>query len=69
MSISNEANTPRNQLLAALSKQEYERLVPYLETVYLPLKQTLYEVNEPIQYIYFPQTSVISLLTVMDNGD
>lgn len=69
MPISNEPTTPRNQLLGALSQQEYERLLPFLETVYLPLKQTLYEVNEPIQYVYFPQTTVISLLTVMDNGD
>jgi CRP-like cAMP-binding protein len=69
MAISNEPNTPRNQLLAALSREEYERLLPYLETVYLPLKQTLYEVNQRIEYVYFPQTSVISLLSVMDNGD
>jgi CRP-like cAMP-binding protein len=69
MPISNEPTTPRNQLLGALSQEEYERLLPLLETVYLPLKQTLYEVNEPIQYVYFPQTAVISLLTVMDNGD
>lgn len=69
MPISNEPDTPRNQLLAALSREEYERLLPYLETVYLPLKQTLYEINEPIQYVYFPQTGIISLVAVMDNGD
>jgi CRP-like cAMP-binding protein len=69
MTISNEPNTPRNQLLAALSTEEYERLLPYLETIYLSLKQTIHEVNEPIQYVYFPQTAVISLLNVMDNGD
>ncbi len=40
-----------NRLLAALPDAEYQRLIPHLEQVPLPLKQVLYEVGEPIEYV------------------
>ena len=62
-------NPVGNKLLAAVSKEEYDRLLPHLEPVYLSLKQCLYEPNEPIEYAYFPITSVCSLLNVMKDGE
>lgn len=59
----------KNRLLAALPKEEYERLLPHLELVYLELKQILYIPNEPIEYIYFVNSGIVSLLTLMENGE
>lgn len=57
-----------NQLLSVLPLDEYEKLLPHLEPVHLSSQQILYLANHPIEYVYFPQTSVISLLTLMDDG-
>ncbi len=58
----------QNQLLSALSKEEYERLLPNLESVSLPLKQIIYAPNKPIEYVYFPINGIISLVNVTQNG-
>lgn len=60
---------PKNRLLAALPPEEYERLLPHLQLVTLEYKQVLYQPNEPIKYVYFPKDGVISLLTIMENGE
>ena len=57
-----------NQLLAALSSEEYFRVAPYMEDVSLGFKQELYSPNQPIEYIYFINYGVASLLTVMMDG-
>ena len=51
-----------NRLLAALPKNEYQRLLPELEQVTLPFAQVLYEPNERIRHVYFPNESIVSLL-------
>jgi CRP-like cAMP-binding protein len=66
---SQDSYDSKNRLLTALPKEEYERLLPHFELVSLELKQTLYTPNEPIEYIYFPNNGVISLLTIMENGE
>ncbi|MEH2070417.1 MAG: Crp/Fnr family transcriptional regulator [Nostoc sp.] len=57
-----------NQLLASLPSEEYSRIVSYMESVPLEFKQTLYERNQPIEYVYFLTHGVASLLTVMADG-
>ncbi|MBD2101095.1 Crp/Fnr family transcriptional regulator [Leptolyngbya sp. FACHB-261] len=57
-----------NRILAGLPRSEYERLLPYLEPVSLELKWVFYESNQPIDYVYFIQRGVGSLLTPMANG-
>jgi CRP-like cAMP-binding protein len=51
-----------NRLLAALPRQEYDRLLPHLETVALPARAVLHEAREPIAYVHFPCSGVVSLL-------
>ena len=58
----------KNQLLAALPKQEAHRWLPMLETVDLPLGQVLYESGITLSHVFFPTTAIISLLYVMENG-
>ena len=57
-----------NRLLAALSVEEYEQLAPHLETVSLELSQILFSPDEQLQHVYFPITSVVSLLTDLEDG-
>jgi CRP-like cAMP-binding protein len=66
---SQDPDNCKNRLLAALPKEEYERLLPHFKLVSLEYKQILYVPNEPIEYIYFPENGVISLLTFMENGE
>ncbi len=61
-------NRIKNRLLSALPSSEYDRLLPYLETVSLPLKQIIYAPNEPIEYVYFPNSGIISLVNFTEDG-
>jgi CRP-like cAMP-binding protein len=61
--------SPRqNHLLAALPAEEYERLLPHLELVPLPLGRSIYEVGSHLGHAHFPMDCIISLLYVMENG-
>ena len=59
---------PRNQLLAALPDAEWRRWQPLLEAVEMPLGQVLYESGGTLSHVYFPTTSIVSLLYVMEDG-
>jgi CRP-like cAMP-binding protein len=58
----------QNRLLAALPRQEYQRLARYLEPVSLTFGQVLYEPAGRIAHVYFPCSGVISLLTVVGSS-
>jgi len=63
------ASDPRtNQLLAALPDADWQRWLPQLEAVELPLGQVLYESGTTLDHVYFPTTAIVSLLYVMENG-
>lgn len=57
-----------NRLLAALPREEYERLAPHLEEISLTLRQILFRPEEEIAYAYFPTNSIVSLLTDLSDG-
>src|SRR6185503_6029300 len=52
-----------NRLLATLPRNEYTRLLPKLKTVSLVLGEVLYEPGAAIKYVYFPNDSIISLIS------
>lgn len=58
----------QNHLLAALPADEYARLAPHLEVVAMPLGDALYESGIQMRHVYFPTTSIVSLLCVMEDG-
>jgi CRP-like cAMP-binding protein len=61
--------SPRqNHLLNVLPAVEYERLLPNLELVAMPLGDVLYESGGELRHVYFPTTCIVSLLYVMENG-
>ena len=59
----------RNRFLARLPVAEYRRLTPLLEPVELQAGQILYEARGPIDHAYFPTGSVLSALTIMQDGN
>ncbi|MBC5785331.1 Crp/Fnr family transcriptional regulator [Ramlibacter sp. USB13] len=59
---------PRNRLLAALPPEEWARWQPHLEPVAMPLGQVLSESGVAMSHVYFPTTSIVSLLYVMEDG-
>jgi CRP-like cAMP-binding protein len=66
---SSAPGNPRdNHLLAALSEASFESLQPSLEAVPLPLGMVVYESGGAQRYVYFPTTSIVSLLYVLANG-
>ena len=58
----------RTTLLAALPDAEWQRWLPLMEAVELPLGQVLYESGGTLSHVYFPTTAIVSLLYVMENG-
>jgi CRP-like cAMP-binding protein len=61
--------TPRqNHLLAALPPAVYERLLPSLELVPMPLGEIIYTSGSALQFLYFPTTCIVSLVYVMADG-
>ena len=58
----------QNHLLAALPKDEFERIAPHLERVALPLGEVLYESGGQLQHVYFPTTAIVSLHYVTADG-
>ncbi|NML24148.1 Crp/Fnr family transcriptional regulator [Zoogloea sp. G-4-1-14] len=66
--MSNAPSPLQNRLLAVLPEIEFERLKPQLEAVDMPLGHVLYESGRTLSHVYFPTTSIVSLLYVMENG-
>jgi CRP-like cAMP-binding protein len=58
----------KNQILASLSPEEYERLSPHFEHVELPHGQVIIASDEPIHDVYFPNDALISLVTQLSDG-
>ena len=63
-----EPNPRKNHLLAALPEIDFNRIFPCLELVDLALGQAVYESGRIFSNVYFPITSIVSLLYVLENG-
>ena len=57
-----------NHLIAALPELEYQRWAEQLEAVAMPLGQVLHEPGCALSHAYFPTTSIVSLLYMLENG-
>ena len=57
-----------NKILAALPPKEYARLLPHLTAVTLPLGEVLYKTEDRIDYVYFPNSGVVSFVAHMHEG-
>ena len=69
MSTHQQARSPmQNRLLANLPSEELTALHPHMEQVSLSHGQVIILPYEPIPFVYFPVNSLLSLVTVMEDG-
>jgi CRP-like cAMP-binding protein len=66
--MADERHRSENHLLAALPEAEWERVAPHVVKVDMPLGEVVYESGDRLRYVYFPTTTIISLLYVMEDG-
>ncbi len=69
--ISNPLNStrPRNIILSQLPADEYSALAKHLVPVDLPLEKRLSEPNQPIEFVYFLNTGLVSTDAVTAKGE
>jgi CRP-like cAMP-binding protein len=62
-------NPRQNQLLRELPQEQWERWQSHLGYVDMRLGQVLYEPGSTLSHVYFPTTTIVSLLYVMKNRE
>ena len=68
MSKGEVVDASSNRLLAALPESSRERIFAKTQLVSLSVEEILYHSGGRITSVYFPLTSVISMMTEMKNG-
>jgi len=68
MLIAKPVDQVENRLLAALPAEEFERLRSHLQPISFSLGEVVYEFGGHMDYVFFPTTSIVSLLYTMENG-
>lgn len=58
----------QNRILAALPAKDYERLLPDLELVDMPLGLTMSESGDHVNYLHFPVSGIVSLIYTLEDG-
>lgn len=58
----------QNQILAALPHAEYERILPELELVAMPLGWTMSESGDHVKFLHFPISGIVSLIYDLEDG-
>jgi CRP-like cAMP-binding protein len=64
-----QSNSTENRILAALDSTEHQRFLSQLEQLNLSQGDVMYEPGDKIDYIYFPETAVFSMLCMMEDGN
>jgi len=57
-----------NKLLTGLPGADFARLLPYLEPVALACDENLYFLGDPPDFVYFPESAVVSHLYILSDG-
>lgn len=58
----------QNRILAALPALDYERLLPDLEFIPMPLGWTMSESGDHVNYLHFPTSGIVSLIYELEDG-
>jgi CRP-like cAMP-binding protein len=64
-----QASFSRNRLLSTMEADDFERLRPHLERIRMEAKFVLEEPNEPIEYVYFLEPGVASVVAITVGGE
>src|ERR1700723_476904 len=61
-------NWPRNRLLLALPSRNLKRLMPELEQIRCQRSQILMDADSALDYVFFPDSGVVSVVAVYADG-
>jgi CRP-like cAMP-binding protein len=65
----NAAGKPvSNKVLLSIPASEYLAIRPHLEFLSMPHHLSLYEPNDPLEFVYFPNGGMVSLVIAMADG-
>ena len=64
-----QQSSVRNNLLAALSLENWAQLEPHLEAVELPFDQTIYAMGGPVDAVFFVETGMVSQIVTLEGGE
>jgi CRP-like cAMP-binding protein len=59
---------PANALLRSLLRSDLKKIEPHLHLVELKTGATLYEMEDPVEWVYLPEVGLLSLITVLASG-
>jgi CRP-like cAMP-binding protein len=62
------ADPKQNQILAALPKADYERLLPDLQLIPMPVDWTVSESGDHVNFLHFPISGIVSLIYALEDG-
>lgn len=57
-----------NLILSALPEEEYRQLLPELEPIKMEIGDIIHRSDEVIEWVHFPQDSIVSSVTYLDDG-
>jgi len=63
-----EGNGVGNKILLSISDREYALILPHLEFIGMPQHLTLYEPGQPLEFVYFPNSGMVSLVIATEDG-
>lgn len=58
----------QNRILASLPAPDYERILPDLEFIPMPLGWTMSESGDHVNFLHFPTAGIVSLIYELENG-
>jgi len=58
----------RNRILLSMPENEFRLIRPQLEAMDLPHHLSLYEPNQPLEFVHFPNDGLVSLVIVLNSG-
>jgi len=64
----NEGNRVGNKILLSISDKEYTLIRPHLEFLSMPHHLTVYEPGQPLEFVHFPNTGMVSLVIATEDG-
>jgi CRP-like cAMP-binding protein len=65
---SSDGTAVANKILLSIPEHEFSAIGPHLEPVALPRHRILHEPNEELDFAYFPNSGLISLVVAMEDG-
>jgi CRP-like cAMP-binding protein len=67
--MSAPSNWPRNRLLLALPPSHLKRLLPELEYIECQRAQVLMDADDSLDFVFFPDSGVVSVVAVYEDGN